>query len=184
MADCCKETVAGFKAAVAKVYTASASACTESAAAATIAGTKAECSSTAAATIASASCCEKGASAATTASAGSGCDKSASAAAIAGNKSECSKDATAALTYAAIKQRAGRRVVLSGNAVCGKCTYEVTESCEALFATADGKVYRLMKNAHVDKMRKADVENGFEITTRVREVDGVKYLEIQNIKAL
>jgi hypothetical protein len=33
-------------------------------------------------------------------------------------------------------------------------------------------------------MRDAKAENGFEIVTRVKRYDGVKYLVVENIKAL
>ena len=77
-----------------------------------------------------------------------------------------------------------KKVVLTGNALCEHCDLEWNDSCNTAFKTADGKVYRLLKNDVTEKMRKAEAEKGFEITTRVVDVDGEKYLELQNFKAL
>jgi hypothetical protein len=80
--------------------------------------------------------------------------------------------------------RTGTRLVLTGTALCGMCNLKTTEACTPVFQTADGKIYPLMKNDYVKKMRNTKTDNGFEIVTRVRRVDGVKYLEVEVLKTL
>ncbi|MEE9271129.1 MAG: hypothetical protein V3V49_12810 [Candidatus Krumholzibacteria bacterium] len=123
-------------------------------------------------------CCAKNAAVAGTRSA---CSKSA-AAQTAGAYS-CSKGAKAA-SLADIRHREGKRVVLTGNAVCGKCNLGLTEACQTFFQTADGTAYRLMKNNHVKAMRNTETPNGFRIVSYVRKLDGTKYLEVKNFKTL
>jgi hypothetical protein len=95
----------------------------------------------------------------------------------------CSKSAsTAALT--AIPYEAGKEWALQGGLVCGHCDMHATEGCQAVFQTADGKAYLLIETATVEKMRDAKAKDGFKIVTRVREVDGTKYLEVEEFTAL
>lgn len=180
-ADCCKKTVAEFLAAVqadvsvaydknVKANTGTKHACSKSASSAALAGTKSGCS--------------KSASTAALAGTKSGCSKGASAAALAGTKSGCSKSSASAAEFASIPYHETKRVVLKGEAKCGKCTMNLTEACETVFKTADGKFYRLLKSPRVDKLREAESDKGFKIVTRVRRLDGVKYLELESFRTL
>ncbi len=124
-------------------------------------------------------CTGRSGAAAKTAGAGkASCSKGA---ALAGARS-CSRSASAA-TLAEINYREGKRLVLTGNSACG-AELELTESCQSVFKTADGKIYRLMKNGHAKKMQNTKADNGFEIVTYVRLLDGEKYLEVKNFKTL
>jgi len=96
--------------------------------------------------------------------------------------SSCTKSDKVSLTYAEVDLREGRRLVLTGNAVCTKCNFKTTESCSTLFQTADGKVYRLIENNMIKGLRAADED--VQITTTIRKVDGVKYLEVETFKAI
>lgn len=95
----------------------------------------------------------------------------------------CSKSASAA-ALAAIPYDAGKEVKLQGGLVCGHCDMHATEGCQAVFQTADGKAYLLIESDTVEKMRGVEAKDGFAIVTRVREVDGTKFLEVEEYKAL
>lgn len=86
------------------------------------------------------------------------------------------------LTYADVNLHEGRRLVLTGSAVCSKCTFKSTNSCSTLFQTADGNIYRLIDNNMIEGLRAA--ENNVKITTTVRLIDGVKYLQVETFKAI
>ena len=122
-----------------------------------------------------------------------------STAAVAGNKSGCSKGVAArtagasscsksaaktTASLADIRHHEGKRMILTGNTACGKCDLDLTEACQGIFQTADGKVYRLMKNNHVKAMRSTETDKGFRIVSYVRKLDGVKYLEVKNVRTL
>ncbi|MFQ5510507.1 MAG: hypothetical protein ACE5EO_01535 [Candidatus Krumholzibacteriia bacterium] len=136
-------------------------------------------------------CCKKGAAAV----AGTGCTKGAAAktAGATCTKGAAAKTAGATCTkgtaaktasVADIRGHEGTRVVLTGNAVCGKCNLGISEACQSFFQTADGKVYRLIKNNHVKAMRDAQAKNGFRIVSYVRKLEGAKYLDVQHVKTL
>ncbi len=109
------------------------------------------------------SCC----SSMSTASAG--CEKGADSAAI--------KQVSDEVPYAENK-----RVVLTGSYVCAHCSLHATEACAPMFKTEDGKIYPLMKTARASDLKKAG--KTVEVSTRVRRIDGVKYLEVTSYKAL
>ncbi len=115
-----------------------------------------------------------------TTTASSSCSKFASTTTAASGCSY-SKDKVA-LTYAEVDLHEGRRLVLTGNTVCSKCTFQSTESCSTLFQTADGNIYRLIDNNMIKGLRAA--EDNVKITTTVRKIDGVKYLEVETFKAI
>lgn len=77
-----------------------------------------------------------------------------------------------------------KRLVLTGHYVCGKCQLEKFESCQALFKTNDGEIYPLVSNSKVKKLRMMKSSDGFQITTRVKRLDGIKYLEVLNFKEI
>ena len=100
----------------------------------------------------------------------------------------CSKSAS--VTLAAIPYREGKRVELAGNVACGSCDLKTTKDCQAVFKTADGKAYLLIENNMVEKMRAKSAacaktaKAGYKVVTRVRLLDGTKYLEVETIAAL
>jgi len=71
-----------------------------------------------------------------------------------------------------------KRLVLSGQVLCGKCQLNKFETCQTLLKTNDGKLYPLLSNNKVHKLRMTESNNGFEITARVKRLDGIKYLEV------
>jgi len=185
--------------------TASASGCTKDTAAnasVKTASTGSCCSSAASAKTASAAGCDKNASAASVAG-HSGCDKSASAAHASANgcdksnaasvaSNDCkaknaeftAKEKAALLEVVdALPYRDAKRLVLAGSMECGKCSYKAVDHCAPLFKTADGKVYPLMNTELVKKMRNGEASE-YEVSTRVRNLDGIKYLEVKAFKAL
>jgi hypothetical protein len=76
-----------------------------------------------------------------------------------------------------------RRLVLTGQVVCGKCQLQKFESCQAMFKTKDGKLYPLVSNGKVRQL-KMNSKGEFQITTRVKRLDGIKYLEVTNFTEL
>jgi hypothetical protein len=83
-----------------------------------------------------------------------------------------------------IPYREGRRMVLTGHYVCGKCTLNLSESCQEAFRTEDGKNYLLVKNNLSKTLREAALDENVEIVTTVRKSGGVKYLEVHVIRPL
>jgi len=79
--------------------------------------------------------------------------------------------------------RESARIVVAGNMECGHCSYHATASCAPLFKTADGKVYPLAPGNLVDKMN-GERGEGFEVTARVRKMDGIKYLDVLTFEQL
>ena len=80
--------------------------------------------------------------------------------------------------------RESKRLVLTGNMGCGRCSYQATAGCQPLLKTADGKVYPLIKNSIVKKMQGSDAGSGFKVSSRVTRVDGVKFLQVTSFKVL
>jgi hypothetical protein len=76
-----------------------------------------------------------------------------------------------------------RRVVVAGSIECGSCTYKATTSCQPLLKTTDGKVYPLMRSGMVKKMRKSGATS-VTVSSSVRRVDGVKYLDVKSFSAI
>ncbi len=110
--------------------------------------------------------------------AGSGCAKSCS-------KSSCAaKKAGSTASLAPIPDREGSRIVLTGRYVCGSCDLGVSESCQAAFRTSDGKSYLLVKNNLSNELKETARDKDVEIVTRVQKYNGVKYLEVDIVRAL
>lgn len=197
--SCSKSTAAktasmGCCASGASAKTASMDHCNKSASAAKVASAG-ECNASAK----TASACTKSAK---TASA-SGCNKSASAAKIASGACCDGKDAVAGYTktgkekkqshearFAAIKEitdevpfREPKRLVLTGSMQCGHCSYDATASCAPLLKTTEGKVYPLLGSDLVKDMRKAGAAE-YKVSTRVKKVDGINFLEVTAFEAL
>jgi hypothetical protein len=80
-----------------------------------------------------------------------------------------------------------KRLVLTGEYVCGKCSLSKLDFCQGFIKTSDGKLYPLVKNNRVEAMKKAAHASDpvkFEAVTKVRLLNGVKYLEVENFKTL
>jgi hypothetical protein len=139
--------------------------------------TASECSAHMAAMAAGTGTCDQAMKAS---AAGSSCCSSASAASAGcekGVESAAIKQVSDEVPYAENK-----RVVLTGSYVCAHCSLHATEACAPMFKTEDGKVYPLMKTSRASDLRKAG--KTVEVSTRVRKIDGVKYLEVTSYKAL
>ncbi len=83
-----------------------------------------------------------------------------------------------------IPYRESKRLVLAGTYACGHCSLHLTEACAPMFKTADGKVYPLMKDNRSADLRKAGATNGVQLSAQVRNINGVKYLEVKSFKTL
>jgi hypothetical protein len=82
-----------------------------------------------------------------------------------------------------IKKREGETLVLTGRYVCGHCDLGVGEDCQPAFRTTDGKNYLLMKNNLSKQLRSDARETDVEIVSRIKKLDGVKYLEVEVVRA-
>ena len=94
----------------------------------------------------------------------------------------CSKSAETSL--AAIPYREGKRMELTGSVACGHCDLRSTDACQAVFKTADGNAYPLLENNLVEKMRTTSAKKGYKVVTRVRKLDGTKYLDVETYTTL
>lgn len=77
-----------------------------------------------------------------------------------------------------------KRLVLTGEYVCGKCTLSKMEGCQGFFKTAQGDMYPLMPGPRTKMMGKIahkQDKNKFEIAGRVRVMDGVKYIDVTSV---
>jgi len=118
-------------------------------------------------------------SCAATCAAASACAKTASAASHA-----CGGSKTKTASLADVPGREGTRVELTGKYTCGKCAYGMTKKCEPMFEAKNGKIYRLVKNSVLEEMLENKDADGFTIVTKVKKVDGEKYLEVKAFSAL
>ena len=82
-----------------------------------------------------------------------------------------------------IKDREGSTLVLTGRYVCGHCELGVGEDCQPAFRTTDGKNYLLMKNNLSKQLRSDARDKDVEIVSRIKKLDGVKYLEVEVVRA-
>ncbi|MBI4719669.1 MAG: hypothetical protein HY770_00200 [Chitinivibrionia bacterium] len=83
--------------------------------------------------------------------------------------------------------RESKRLVLTGEYVCGKCGLEKMDSCQGFFKTAQGDLYPLLKGTEtkmMGKMAHKQEKNKFEIVGKVRIVDGVKYIEVTSVAGM
>ena len=148
-------------------------------------------------TTVSADCCKKGSAAAASMEIGTvACDKGAAAKTAGTSKScgsavetagaeGCSKSTqTAAAAVDAVPYRENKRLVLTGTYACGHCGIGATEECSPMFKTADGKVYPLLDSERVSHLRDDNASKSVEISTIVKKIDGVKYLDVKSYKAL
>ncbi len=81
-----------------------------------------------------------------------------------------------------IRHREGKTVVLAGRYVCGTCELGVGDDCQPAFRTADGKNYLLIRNNLSQQLRNDARDKDVEIVSRVKKLDGVKYLEVEVVR--
>lgn len=80
-----------------------------------------------------------------------------------------------------------KRLVLSGEYVCGKCSLSKLDFCQGFLKTSDGKLYPLLRGPRSRRMMKAvhgEKKAIFEIVAHVKLVQGVKYLEVAKFKKI
>jgi len=95
----------------------------------------------------------------------------------------CGANAAKTASVETISEREGARVVLLGHYVCGHCELGLSDtSCQPAFQTKDGKNYLLVKNNLSNELRSAARDNDVEIVTRVKKLDGSKYLEVEVVR--
>ncbi len=123
--------------------------------------------------------CDKGA-AVHTAGAGKSCGSAAQTAGAEG----CDKSTKTAAAVDVVPYRENKRLVLTGSYECGHCGIGATAECSPMFKTADGKVYPLWNSERVSNLREAETAKNVEISTVVKKVDGVKYLDVKSYKSL
>jgi hypothetical protein len=147
-------------------------------------------------TVSAADCCKASAAGATVASGTIACDKGSAVHTAGAGKScgsavetagaeGCSKSTkTAAAAVDAVPYRENKRLVLTGSYECGHCGIGATAECSPMFKTADGKVYPLLDSERVSHLRDDNASKNVEISTVVKKVDGVKYLDVKSFKTL
>ncbi len=136
-------------------------------------------------TVSAADCCKSSAAGATAASGTIACDKVSATAAGAGKSCGSAVETkTAAAAVDAVPYRENKRLVLTGSYECGHCGLGATAECSPMFKTADGKVYPLLDSERVSQLRDDNASKNVEISTVVKKVDGVKYLDVKSIKTI
>jgi hypothetical protein len=83
-----------------------------------------------------------------------------------------------------MSHREAKRLVLEGEYVCGKCSFEELDVCQGFIKTGDGSLYPLIKNGKLKGMCKVASEkknNKFEVVGRVKIINGIKYLNVTKI---
>ncbi len=97
-------------------------------------------------------------------------------------KSACMSKGSKAADIEDLPYREGTRIVLTGRYVCGLCNLGVTEECQPGFQTKEGQNYLLVTNNLSDKLHDTARDNDVEIVSRVRKLNGVKYLEVDVVR--
>ncbi len=80
-----------------------------------------------------------------------------------------------------------KRIVLTGSYVCGKCSLSKLDFCQGFLKTSEGSLFPLMTGLQVNKMKMAAHSKdakGFEVVSKVRIINGVKYLQVRNFTNL
>jgi len=136
---------------------------------------------------AGASCCAKGMKAsagAMGAGLGSGrCEKgTASAARTCPLKASRRASAIGAIATP-IPYHDAKRMVLSGQYVCGRCTLQKLDFCQGFLKTTDGNLYPLLMNGMAREMMKKRSKQ-LKVVAQVRKVQGVKFLDVKAFKVL
>ena len=120
---------------------------------------------------------------AATSDAGKGCPMS-SHASKSGCSSSCVGKPSKTAKVESIEYREGRTVVMEGRYVCGACELGIGENCQPAFRSTDGKNYLLVRNNLSKQLRNDARDKDVEIVSRVRKLDGVKYLEVEVVRPL
>jgi len=94
----------------------------------------------------------------------------------------CGPKAAKTAGIESINEREGERIVLAGHYACGYCDLGVSDSCQPGFQTKDGKNYLLVRNNLSKELKTAARDKDVEIVTRVKKLDGVKYLEVEVVR--
>jgi hypothetical protein len=103
----------------------------------------------------------------------------------AGCSKTCGSKSAKTAKIESIEQREGKTVVLTGRYVCGTCELGLegrSGECQPAFKTKDGKNYLLSSNNLSQRLRAEARDKDVEISSRVRKLDGVKYLEVEVIR--
>ena len=100
-----------------------------------------------------------------------------------GCSKSCGGKSSKAAKIESIKEREGKTLVLVGRYVCGTCQLGVGGDCQPAFQTTDGKNYLLARNNLSKKLRAEWRGKDVEVVSRVRKFDGVKYLEVEVVRA-
>lgn len=97
----------------------------------------------------------------------------------------CGSKAAQQARMEAITDREGETMVLTGHYVCGRCDLGVSDACQPGFQTKDGKNYLLVKNNlsnRLHELHETAKDSDVEAVTRVKKLDGVKYLEVEAVR--
>ena len=96
----------------------------------------------------------------------------------------CGSKAAKTASIESVPYREGKTIVLAGHYVCGHCELGISDKCQPGFQTKDGKNYLLIKNNLSNELRGTAREKDVEIVTRVKKLNGVKYLEVEAVRSL
>jgi len=94
----------------------------------------------------------------------------------------CGPKAAKTASIETIGEREGARVVLVGHYACGYCDLGVSDACQPGFQTKDGKNYLLSRNNLSKELKATARDTDVEIVTRVKKLDGAKYLEVEVVR--
>jgi hypothetical protein len=111
------------------------------------------------------------------------CPMSASCPKTARCSKSCGAKSTKTAKVESIEAIEGEVFTLTGRYVCGSCELGIGEGCQPAFKTTDGKNYLLSRNNLSKKLREEARDTNVEIVSRVKKYDGVKYLEVEAVRA-
>jgi hypothetical protein len=94
----------------------------------------------------------------------------------------CGPKAVKTAAVETISEREGARVVLVGHYACGHCDLGLDGGCQPAFQTKDGKNFLLSRNNLSTELKAEARDKDVEIVTRVKRLDGAKYLEVEVIR--
>jgi len=110
------------------------------------------------------------------ATAGKGCPSSAA--------KTCGSKASKTANIENVTNREGETITLTGHYVCGRCDLGISDACQPGFQTKVGKNYLLTRNNLSNRLHERAKDRDVEIVTRVKKLDGVKYLEVEAVRDL
>lgn len=126
------------------------------------------------------------ATAQTSTAADKGCPVSSCPMSKSGCAKTCGSKSTKTAKIESIEDREGKTFVLTGRYVCATCDLGAASKngkCQPAFQTKEGKNYLLSKNNLSEQLRGEARDKDVEISSRVRKLDGVRYLEVEAIRA-